>query len=522
MRGVDTKVLVPDLPGMVTQKRIGPFRNTGRRAWVVGGIGQSLMQVPNSSLVNVKRAVAERVLYIRQADGSYADTPKPVEGLFQERLKVFRRNLLKTSVFISPIAVEDFASLYRGRKRTSYEAAVASLRTRAVERRDAFLKSFLKFENTNTTAKPDPCWRLIQPRGARYNVSVGVYLRAIEPLIYRLIKSVFKGTTVAKGLNSQQTGDLLYRKWRSFVDPVAVGLDASRFDQHVSLLALMWEHGIYNAICKSPVLAELLSWQLQNSGAAYAVDGKVKYRVNGCRMSGDMNTSLGNCLLMCAMIYSYMSEKGMKPCAVNNGDDVVCFMERKDLPKFMDGIGQWFTEMGFTMKVEEPVYELERVEFCQAKPLWTPEGYIMCRNIVTAPAKDATSTKPLDSAPAFLRYLAAIGQCGGALSGGVPIFQEFYEMLTRNGKGATKVQEALEHGLVAGGLAIQSRGMNRTYGSIHPRSRYSFWLAFGVTPSQQLVAEEYYRNLSLKYCLPVPLMSDEVRHQFGLPQAFLL
>jgi hypothetical protein len=41
-------------------------------------------------------------------------------------------------------------------------------------------------------------------------------------------------------------------------------------------------------------------------------------------------------------------------------------------------------------------------------------------------------------------------------------------------------------------------GMKRSYGAVHPQTRYSFWLAFGIEPSQQLAAEEYFRNLDFQ------------------------
>jgi hypothetical protein len=54
---------------------------------------------------------------------------------------------------------------------------------------------------------------------------------------------------------------------------------------------------------RSKELAELLKWQLQNKGFARTIDGLIKYSVEGCRMSGDMNTALGNCTIMCALVY---------------------------------------------------------------------------------------------------------------------------------------------------------------------------------------------------------------------------
>lgn len=71
----------------------------------------------------------------------------------------------------------------------------------------------------------------------------------------------------------------------------------------MSVQALKWEHSIYNAMFRSDELAELLGWQLTNKGFARTTDGLIKYEVKGCRMSGDMNTALGNCMIMCALVY---------------------------------------------------------------------------------------------------------------------------------------------------------------------------------------------------------------------------
>jgi hypothetical protein len=74
-----------------------------------------------------------------------------------------------------------------------------------------------------------------------------------------------------------------------------VGLDASRFDQHVSHAALKWEHSVYNSWFKDKEFARAISMQLINEGTGYTDEGKIKVEVEGCRMSGDMNTSAGNC-----------------------------------------------------------------------------------------------------------------------------------------------------------------------------------------------------------------------------------
>lgn len=88
-------------------------------------------------------------------------------------------------------------------------------------------------------------------------------------------------TVVAKGLTIDETGRLIARKWLGFARPVAVGIDASRFDQHVSAQALEWEHSIYNSIFQSDELAMLLKWQINNVGFARCKNGCIKYRKIG-------------------------------------------------------------------------------------------------------------------------------------------------------------------------------------------------------------------------------------------------
>lgn len=85
-------------------------------------------------------------------------------------------------------------------------------------------------------------------------------------------------------------------------------------------------------------------------------------------MSGDMNTALGNCLLMCCLIMCYMDAKSITYEYINNGDDAVIIVEDIHLHLLAD-LPNWFSEMGFDMVVEPPVYSLEEIEFCQMHPV---------------------------------------------------------------------------------------------------------------------------------------------------------
>jgi hypothetical protein len=59
-------------------------------------------------------------------------------------------------------------------------------------------------------------------------------------------------------------------------------MDASRFDQHVSVDALEWTHRVYCAFFSNDAyLRSLCAMLIENKGMAYAKDGAFKYSVTG-------------------------------------------------------------------------------------------------------------------------------------------------------------------------------------------------------------------------------------------------
>lgn len=470
--------------------------------------------VHNNNCANIVRALVERVYCVRR-EGNLVPTPRPVDGAFSNRLERFRSLLCRTLPKATPIERDQFPLLYVGRRRTVYEAAVLSLSTQAVSRRDAMIKAFVKAEKVLGALFKDPAPRLIQPRDPRYNVELGVFLKTLEKKVYAAIARVFGEVTVLKGYNAFQTGAIIANKWSKFRRPVGVGLDASRFDQHVSLEALRWEHGIYLSCFKGGdrhVLNRLLQWQCMNRGRAYVPDGIIKYRTEGCRMSGDMNTAMGNCLLMCAMVHAYLESCGVMASLCNNGDDCLLICEQDDLDQLVGGgrLESWFSEMGFTMKVEEPVFELEACEFCQAKPVQVDGDYVMCRDIRKALAKDTHSVLPLSQGKVAYGYCTSIADCGLALCSGMPVFQEFYLMLRRLGKG---VRLGPHPGLESGFLNL-SKGMVEKPREVSPATRFSFWKAYNVTPDEQVCLERHFKchSVDLAQCLPREMIDQSFPH----------
>lgn len=470
-----------------------PGLSKTRRVTLIDGVSTDLnLGVHNSNICNLERSVLERVFFVSKGR-NFVPPTRPLPGAVHAALHQFKTLLLQRLPPTTPLRYEDFPSLYWGRKRTLYQNAVDSLYREDVKATDATIKCFVKAEKINFSAKKDPSPRLISPRDPRYNVAVGCYLKPVEHVLYGCIGDIFGSPTISKGMNVKEVATLLNNKWGKFHHPVAIGLDASRFDQHVSRETLQWEHSIYNAwYSNDKKLAWLLSFQLRNKCRGYTTDGKLKYTTNGTRMSGDMNTAMGNCLIMCALVYAFAREVSVPIELINNGDDCVVIMSKGDLMRFNDPLEEWFVKMGFTMKVEAPVYHFEGIEFCQMHPVHDGREYIMVRNPNIAIAKDSISIKPLESERLFKKWLGAVGEGGLSLTGGIPVMQEFYCCLERASGG----QRLRNDPTMDTGWWHLTRGMERKYQKVTQRARYSFYLAFGITPDMQVQVENYYRTFT--------------------------
>ena len=498
LTGVDAKTVDLHHPALTVKPRLGSAVHV-RRFFQISGLSlPNRYLVHNSSLANLVRGVLTRVFFVK---GKPA--PRPLDWIYNDRLGYFRAMLVRKFPSTTPIDRQQFVDYYRGRKRTIYQHAVDSLLSSSIKPSDATIKAFVKAEFINSDDKPDPDPRIISPRDPRYNVEVGRYLRPIEHRIYRGIDDIFGAPTVLKGYNAREIGSIISSHWNSLRNPVAIGLDASRFDQHVSVPALKWEHSVYNRIYNSSELRKLLKWQLRNNVKGYCRDGSLKYSVDGCRMSGDMNTAMGNCLIMCALVHCYAKTRGVPILLTNNGDDCTVFLERCDEGKFKLGLSEWFLEMGFNMKIEASCYDIENIEFCQTHPVFVDGGYLMVRNFQKSISKDCLSLKDLSSAKILKSWITAVGEGGLSLTGGVPVFQEFYSTLVKIGVGLPEVKGSRQNSkrrhntpdMLTGGLSWLSKGMNRRYETISPRTRHSFYLAFGVTPDEQVELEGYYRSV---------------------------
>lgn len=464
-----------------------------RTLYCVGGLGPEVnLRINNPDVTTLATALLTRMYYY-EVDGEFIMPPRPDAKFVFDTLKEFRSKVFRFSA--TPVSLDSVVEMYKGRKKTIYANARDSLGENAVCRADSISRCFVKCEKVNPTKAP----RCIQPRDPRYNLEVAAYLKPLEHRIYKKIDRLFGSPTIMKGYNVVDVGRIFAAKWHRFNRPVGIGIDAMKFDMSVSPEMLAWEHSCYLRIYRGDEhLKKLLSWQMDNRGRGYCEDGVLKYKVKGKRFSGDINTALGNCLLMCAMVWTYLQYKDIDAELMNNGDDCMIIMEKENEGGFMDGFKEWFLNLGFRMTCEPPVYNLPEAEFCQMRCIRTVNGPIMVRNIPIALAKDTMCTLGLANENAMRTWLGAVGKCGMAITKGVPVLNSFYASYLRNGEVRGKLDTA--NGFLTG-IHMMSVGVDLDSDEISADAREDCYIAWGILPDHQTALEEEYSQAVIEWSL---------------------
>lgn len=495
-----------------------------RQYHFVDATGPVKFDVFTPNISALERAVTERVYYVKEA-GQLVQPPQPVTNV-NKRLKRFEEKLdkalLKSHGTLARWGLERTVAHYSGQKRKLYERARVQYSRRGYKTSDASVEAFLKWEKINSTpetkAWSERVCRVISPRKPVYRLLLGSYLLGLEKRVVEGVDRVLAGyrppgwnplPTILKGLDTFEMARVVKEKFDRFNSPVVVMTDATRWDQHVSKPQLRWEHRQYPKFFahtkQRRFLQELLKAQLDNKCKGKARGGEVEYKVEGTRMSGDINTSMGNCLLMVANMVSVLDLMNIDNFELgNNGDDTFIIMESSDYNALFSSttFTKLWRDVGFNMKLEGVAYILEQISFCQTRPVYDGLKYRMVREIEPVLTKDCISLKPLANPKMRAAYLWNISAGGLALTHGIPVMQAFYESFKRGALRYTSNVRMLNkysnyfnedrfnyNYLVADNTASVS--------SVDSEARVSFALAFDVSPAQQRAIENNYDQLIL-------------------------
>jgi hypothetical protein len=167
-------------------------------------------------------------------------------------------------------------------------------------------------------------------------------------------------------------------------------------------------------------------------------------------------------------------------------------MDRSDVAAFTAAVPEWYGKLGFTMKIEDPVFVLEHVEFCQMHPVYDGIEWRMVRNL-NALTKDLVCTTNQQQVD---KWVGAIGDGGLSLTAGLPIYQPFYEWLQKFGKDGRFNNTAKWKLYQSSGFFRLSSLVHRSPCPIRVEARESFERAFGIGFAQQQALEWVYGQLS--------------------------
>lgn len=463
----------------------------------------------NYSITNTAHGLLERVFtLVDEVTGELGLTP-PTTATGIMLLRSFSRNIKsKLPHDIIPYTPAQVLATLSGRKRIINERAFADLEVSQIMSEDFNVKPFVKKEKT----KPNGIPRIVSPRGPRANAALSQYIKPIEHHIYDAIDQMFNAQVVAKGMNAREMAAIVEIAWFSHENTVAIGVDAKRFDQHITAELLQFTHNVYTSCNRDPLFIKMLQWRLHNRGVARCADGTIKYHIRGTRTSGDADTSLGNILIMCAICYLFIKQTGVYITYVNNGDDCIFFMPRKH-ESIMDTAADFFLKFGIRITLDPPKYIFEQVSFCQTQPVLASSGeYIMVRDPRVILTKDSLTTKYLTPAQ-IGPYKFGIGFGGISVYGDIPILNAFYESIGRGQSYDPRFTLSEEDNR---GLYHLSQKFAKRRSKPTDQTRASFMLAFGLTPDHQVALESLFDSFpAMTRSEPVPFDASWVPHQLS-------
>lgn len=387
---------------------------------------------------------------------------------------------------MSPLTLEESLASFKGSKHKLYQRAYDSLLVEPLGSKDGRVKAFVKAEKFNPLDKVNPDPRMIQARDPRYNLHLAKYLRPLEHVLYGLKKHGLP--VIAKCMNPRQRAALIAQKWALFNDATCFSIDCSRWDKHVSREILDIEHWFYQLWYPDEHELEVLL-AMQKVNRCTTSNG-VRYTVNGGRMSGDMNTALGNCLLMVGMVYGAMRTLNCHFEVVDDGDDCLVFVETRDFARVAASLPKLFLDYGQELKVENIAHHPQDVVFCQCKPTWNGVEWTMARDWRKVLSQSCCGTKHWNDPNLVPGMFGLLGDCENALHGGIPILQAFATRLRELSGGARSslihLDASYQYRIGAYGLDGIREAPQRI---VSDAARVEFERTWGIDPSTQIAIE---------------------------------
>lgn len=291
--------------------------------------------------------------------------------LLHEALEIFEKQEKPMFEQYTLLTREKVLASYQGEQYRKYFWGYMTLKKRSIIHQDSTVRIFPKDQKEYDYALKAP--RMIQFRGPVYMLEAGRCTQAIEHDIYR-VKDEYNTLVFGKGANNTVLGSEFLSKVSNFINPIYLMLDASKFDAHISVELLQFVAEVYPKFFTTKRNKQYIRFLWGKTFVNYGFSRRgLRFKTEGTRMSGDMDTGLGNCILMYCLLKAFFQVCGItKNSVMVNGDDSVCIIEGNDFYELEPNF-DWWKSMGFSMKMEY-TYDLSKVEFCKTRLLRLPDG----------------------------------------------------------------------------------------------------------------------------------------------------
>lgn len=395
----------------------------------------------------------------------------------------------------------DVVDSYDGAMRRRYAEAERSLRVEGpLDWKDYLLAPFLKAEKPRVAHKlPKP--RLIYPRSPRYNLEVATRLKPLEHWLWGRLTLKALGVApnntrlVAKGLNPRQRANLIVRKFNAIKSCVCFEVDGSAFEAHIGLAQLKEEHAVYKAAFPGDrKLARLLRVQEVLRGR---LPCGAKFSREGARASGDVNTGMGNTLIMLAVVVGVLRDLKVTFDVLVDGDNALVFLPSECVSRVLGVFAQQvLSETGHEFVLERPVDYIEGIRFGGSAPVYLGPrlGWSMVREWGRVLSCAFASHRWLRE-PRFAReWIAGVARCELSLARGVPVLQEWaLGGLRASGHlGRVRAHPHRDYFVQGAWLAGEESRVE-----VHQEARLSFERAFGLSSDAQLLIEATCRRMQM-------------------------
>jgi hypothetical protein len=369
---------------------------------------------------------------------------------------------------------------YHGAWRAKYAQAHLEYNESGINHKHRLVRLFNKADLEMSAPKKAP--RAIQYRHPVFGLEQARYTKPIEEWFYKL-RDRFDTLIVGKS-DPFTIAKELRNKSDCFHNPVYLLLDASKFDSCVDIKWLKLCTDFYVSlfgVTEARRIRWLWSRTYLNSGKARS---GVRYTTWGTRMSGDMDTGLGNSLIMYAMLTAYLESNNIhKHSIMVNGDDSVIVIERSQLAQSRKI--NIFRQYGFNMKFEVAL-TFQDLEFCQSRPVHTDYGWTMARNPTRVMGRTSWSINRYGKGK-MRAFIHTLGKCERAASWGVPIASAMATKMIQATPGAAMLR-------LSPWLEDHYNRMSKWWKlgkpNISVETRNNFSDAWGISPQEQFDIEQ--------------------------------